>query len=83
MTFPIDVRFVMKRLTLSANFVDDLQSYPCRQLARLNRGHDLPTAIKYMLKHCVALTLSIADGRVCLSKNAMERGLRGIVLGRN
>ncbi len=71
-----------KRLTLSAPLVEDLQTYLRAQLARLARGHDLAKAINYMLKRWTAFTLFLADGRVCLSNNAAERGLRGIALGR-
>jgi len=39
-------------------------------------------AINYILKRWASFTLFLADGRVCLSNNAAERGLRGIALGR-
>jgi transposase len=52
------------------------------QAAGLSRGHDLVKAINYMLKRWPAFTLVLEDGRVCLSNNAAERGLRGIALGR-
>jgi hypothetical protein len=35
-----------------------------------------------MLKRWPAFTRFLDDGRVCLSNNAAERGLRGIALGR-
>lgn len=38
--------------------------------------------MQYMLKRWPAFTLFLEDGRVCLSNNAAERGLRGIALGR-
>ena len=62
--------------------VENLQVYLCEQLARLSRGHDLAKAINYILKRWPAFTLFLEDGRVCLSNNAAERGLRGIALGR-
>ena len=52
------------------------------QLAKLSRGHDLAKAMQYMLKRWPAFTLFLDDGRVCVSNNAAERGLRGIALGR-
>jgi hypothetical protein len=52
------------------------------QVPKLSRGHDLSKAIQYMLKRWHAFTLFLNDGRVCLSNNAAERGLRGIALGR-
>jgi transposase len=36
----------------------------------------------YMLKRWIAFTRFLEDGRVCLSNNAAERGVRGIALGR-
>jgi hypothetical protein len=36
----------------------------------------------YMLKRWTAFTRFLDDGRICLSNNAAERGLRGIALGR-
>ena len=56
--------------------------YMREQAAKLSRGHDLAKAINYMLKRWAAFTLFLEDGRVCLSNNAAERGLRGIALGR-
>ena len=70
------------RHRLSRPLVDDLQDYLRTQAARLSRGHDLVKAINYMLKRWAAFTLFLEDGRVCLSNNAAERGLRGIALGR-
>ena len=70
------------RRTLSAPLVDDLKAYLSAQLPKLARAHDLAKAINYMLKRWVAFTLFLEDGRVCLSNNAAERGLRGIALGR-
>jgi transposase len=70
------------RRTLSAPLVDDLKAYLSAQLPKLARAHDLAKAINYMLKRWAAFTLFLEDGRVCLSNNAAERGLRGIALGR-
>ncbi len=70
------------RHRLSRTLVDDLQDYLRTQAARLSRGHDLVKAINYMLKRWAAFTLFLDDGRVCMSNNAAERGLRGIALGR-
>jgi transposase len=70
------------RRTLSRPLVDDLQVYMRAQAAKLSRGHDLVKAINYILKRWAAFTFFLEDGRVCLSNNAAERGLRGIALGR-
>ena len=74
-------RLVVRR-NLSRPLVDDLRVYMREQAARLSRGHDLVKAVNYMLKRWPAFTLFLEDGRVCLSNNAAERGLRGIALGR-
>jgi len=70
------------RRELSRPLVDDLQLYMREQAARLSRGHDLVKAVNYILKRWPAFTLFLEDGRICLSNNAAERGLRGIALGR-
>jgi transposase len=70
------------RRMLSRPLADDLHIYMRAQVARLARGHDLAKAIKYILKRWAGFTLFLEDGRVCLSNNAAERGLRGIALGR-
>lgn len=71
------------RQTLSRRLVQDLQVYMREQLAKLSRGQDLAKAFNYILKRWASFTLFLEDGRVCLSNNATERGLRGIALGRN
>jgi transposase len=70
------------RQTSSRPLVDSLGAYMRAQLDRLARGHDLAKAINYILKRWTAFTLFLGYGRVCLSNNAAERGLRGIALGR-
>src|SRR6202163_4348794 len=76
-----EVRLVVRR-TLSRPLVEDLHAYMREQLAKLSRGHDLAKAFNYILKRWASFTLFLEDGRVCLSNNAAERGLRGIALGR-
>ena len=66
----------------SRPLVDDLKAYMREHAAKLSRGHDLVKAIHYMLKRWHAFTLFLDDGRVCMSNNAAERGLRGVALGR-
>lgn len=70
------------RHSSSRPLVDDLHVYMRELAAKLSRGHDLAKAIQYMLKRWAAFTLFLNDGRVCISNNAAERGLRGIALGR-
>ena len=66
----------------SRPLVDDLKVTMREQAAKLSRGHDLVKAIQYMLNRWPAFTLFLDDGRVCMSNNAAERGLRGVALGR-
>jgi transposase len=70
------------RQELSAPLVDDLQAWMREQRAKLSRGNDVTKAMDYMLKRWSAFTRFLDDGRICLSNNAAERGLRGIALGR-
>ncbi|MCW0233055.1 MAG: IS66 family transposase [Ferrovibrio sp.] len=77
----VEKRLAVRRM-LSRPLVDDLRLYMRAQLEKLARGHDLAKAINYMLKRWAGFTLFLEDGRVCLSNNAAERGLRGIALGR-
>ncbi|BBF92540.1 IS66 family transposase [Blastochloris tepida] len=66
----------------SRPLVEDLHRHMREELAKLARGHDLAKAFNYILKRWASFTLFLEDGRVCLSNNAAERGLRGIALGR-
>jgi transposase len=70
------------RQELSAPLVADLQTWMREQRAKLSRGNDVAKAMDYMLKRWSAFTRFLDDGRICLSNNAAERGLRGIALGR-
>ena len=49
---------------------------------RLSRHADVAKAMDYMLKCWETFTRFLDDGRICLTNNAAERGLRGIALGR-
>src|SRR6202163_1072624 len=69
------------RQTLSRPLIEDLHAYMREQLAKLSRRHDLAKAFNYILKRWASFTLFLEDGRVCLSNNAAERGLRGIAIG--
>jgi transposase len=70
------------RWTLSRPLVEDLQAYMREQFAKLSQNNDLAKAFNYVLKRWPSFTLFLEDGRVCLSNNTAERGLRGIALGR-
>jgi transposase len=70
------------RQELSRTLVDELAARMRVERPKLSRGSDLAKAMDYMLKRWPAFTRFLDDGRVCLSNNAAERGLRGIALGR-
>jgi transposase len=70
------------RQELSRPLVDELVALMRVERPKLSRGNDLAKAMDYMLKRWPAFTRFLDDGRVCLSNNAAERGLRGIALGR-
>jgi transposase len=77
----VEERLAVRRIS-SRPLVETLEVYMRAQLDRLACGHDLAKAINYILRRWAAFTLFLDDGRVCLSNNAAERGLRGIALGR-
>jgi transposase len=74
-------RYVVRQ-ELSAPLVSELETWMREERPKLPRGSDVAKAIDYMLKRWLAFTRFLDDGRVCLSNNAAERGLRGIALGR-
>lgn len=70
------------RQELSKPIVEELEVWMRQERPKLSRGSDLAKAMDYMLKRWTAFTRFLDDGRICLSNNAAERGLRGIALGR-
>ena len=70
------------RQELSAPVIAGLEAWMRAERPKLARGNDVAKAMDYMLKRWIAFTRFLDDGRVCLSNNAAERGLRGIALGR-
>ena len=70
------------RQEMSRPLVDELKALMRVERPKLSRGNDIAKAMDYMLKRWHAFTRFLDDGRVCLSNNAAERGLRGIALGR-
>src|SRR6201995_4462980 len=62
--------------------VEDLKVCMRQQRDRLAPSHDLAKAINYILSRWVAFTRFLDDGRICLSNNAAERGVRCVALGR-
>ncbi len=70
------------RQELSKPCVADLHSWMMSERRKLSSGNDVARAMDYMLKRWAVFTRFLDDGRVCLTNNAAERGLRGIALGR-
>ena len=70
------------RQELSAPLVANLEAWMREQRAKLSHGNDVAKAMDYMLKRWSAFTRFLDVGRICLSNNAAERGVRGIALGR-
>jgi transposase len=65
-----------------APLVMSLEEWMRAERGRLSRHADVAKAMNYMLKRWDAFTRFLDDGRICLTNNAAERGLRGIALGR-
>ena len=62
--------------------VASLEQWMRAERGRLSRHAEVAKAMDYMLKRWGAFTRFLDDGRICLTNNAAERGLRGIALGR-
>lgn len=62
--------------------VGALESWLRTERARLSRHAPVAKAMDYMLTRWDGFTRFLGDGRLCLTNNAAERGLRGIALGR-
>ena len=59
-----------------------LEDWMRTERARLSRHAPVAKAMDYMLTRWDGFTRFLGDGRLCLTNNAAERGLRGIALGR-
>ncbi len=70
------------RRECSAPLVADLEAWMGSERARLSRHAPVAKAMDYMLKRWERFTRFLEDGRLCLTNNAAERGLRGLALGR-
>jgi transposase len=70
------------REEFSKPLVADLHSWMIAERKKLSSGNEVAKAMDYMLKRWAVFARFLDDGRVCLTNNAAERGLRGIALGR-
>jgi Transposase IS66 family len=59
-----------------------LQAWFREQRAKLSRSSDTTKAINYCLSRRDAFTRFLDDGRLCMSNDAAERGLRAVAVGR-
>jgi transposase len=62
--------------------VEALEIFLREKRALLSVSNDTAKAINYTLNRWEQFTRFLDDGRVCLSNNAAERGLRGVAVGR-
>ena len=65
-----------------APLVASLEQWMRAERGRLSRHAEVAKAMDYMLKRWEAFTRFLHDGRICLTNNAAERGLRCVALGR-
>ena len=70
------------RQQFSSPLIDELEGWMRQERAKFSRHNDVAQAMDYMFNRWQAFTRFLHDGRICLSNNAAERGLRGIALGR-
>ena len=69
----------MRRLE---RLLESLRCWLQETLARVSKKSELAQAISYALKRWTALTRYCSDGRIEIDKNAAERALRAVALGR-
>jgi transposase len=62
--------------------LDGLRAFLDTSLARISGKSTLANAIRYTLSRWTALTHYVANGRLEMSNNAAERGIRPLALGR-
>ncbi|MDX8496718.1 IS66 family transposase [Mesorhizobium sp. VK22B] len=70
------------RQQMSKPLFDDMQAWLLRERETLSRSSDVLKPMNYLLSRWTDFARFLDDGRICLSNNAAERGLRGIALGR-
>jgi transposase len=78
---PPDARKAMRQ-ERSKPLVEALEVWLREQRARVSPKSDIGKAINYSLNRWASFIRFLDDGRLCLSNNAAERGLRGVAVGR-
>ena len=74
-------RLAIRQLRV-APLVASLEQWMRAERSKLSRHAEVAKAMDYMLKRWDAFTRFLHDGRICLTNNAAERGLRCVALGR-
>ena len=70
------------RSAQSKPLVEAFGAYLREQRALVSAKSEIGKAINYCLNRWASFTRFLDDGRICLSNNAAERGLRGVAIGR-
>ena len=70
------------RREMSAPVLADLKDWMQAERAKLSKHSPVAKAMDYMLRRWEPFARFLDDGRICLTNNTAERGLRGIALGR-
>ena len=78
---PAEQRLALRQ-ELSAPVLADLKDWMQAERRKLSRHSPVAKAMDYMLRRWDLFARFLDDGRICLTNNAAERGLRGIALGR-
>jgi transposase len=67
----------------SMPLVDALETWLREKRDRVSAKSDIAKAVNYSLNRWAAFTRFLDNGRICLSNNAAERAVRGVVIGRS
>jgi transposase len=78
---PADERKRMRQ-EHSRPLVEALEPWLRAQQRKLSASNEIAKAIRYSLNCWTALTRFLDDGRLCMSNNAAERGVRPVAVGR-
>jgi transposase len=78
---PADVRLAVRKERV-APLVADLEIWMREQLKTLSKHDPVAKAMRYMFNDWPGFIAFLDDGRICLTNNGAERGLRGIARGR-
>ena len=80
-SMPSDARLAIRQ-DQSAPKIADFETWLTRHRARVSAKSPLGEALKYIAKYWAGLCLFLADGRVEMDNNTVERTIRPIALSR-